>query len=406
MRTQGRKPAAAIRSLRSAATVAAATPDYVRHAFEVPNDPYFETAEGYLTTVRMPQAWDVSHGSTGTIIAIVDTGVTSVRDLATQVLPGRNFVAGNADAHDDTSIGHGTLVAGVAAATTNNGIGIAGAAWDTSVLPVKVLNAGGVGTDSQVVAGIVWAADHGARVINLSLGGTSPGETLCEAVSYAESEGALSSRRPATEATRAPCIRLRARAPSPSPQRTRTATSRTSRASAPGWASRRPGVGILSTRGDNSYGSVSGTSFSAPLVSAVAALVLGQHPDWSPSQIATQLEDTAQDRGVSGRRSVLRTRSPRCLRGARRAGAGRGAPTDVATRWSRTTRRRQASTLFGPVTATISPEADVDWYLAKTRWPCLSHAGSPGPARRPEPRPELPSAPRALRRGPEPDRGA
>ncbi|HVR13100.1 MAG TPA: hypothetical protein VMS41_04925, partial [Gaiellaceae bacterium] len=66
VRTHGRSPAAAIRSLAGEPTLAAAMPDYVRHAFEVPNDPYFDIAEGYLTTVRMPQAWDLSHGSTGT----------------------------------------------------------------------------------------------------------------------------------------------------------------------------------------------------------------------------------------------------------------------------------------------------------------------------------------------------
>ena len=108
-----------------------------------------------------------------------------------------------------------------------------------------------------------------------------------------------------------------------------------------------PGVGILSTRGDNSYGSESGTSFSAPLVSAVAALVLGQHPDWSPSQIATQLEDTAQDRGVPGV-------DPYYGHGLLDAYAALGGPAQDAAPAPRgdpmepNDTQAQASTLFGP----------------------------------------------------------
>jgi len=162
VRTNGRSPSEAITALAHEAAVAAATPDYVRRAFETPNDPYFESSEPYFSTIRMPQAWDVSHGSRRVTVAIVDTGVAPVGDLTSQLLPGRNIVADNTDARDDSTVSHGTLVAGIAAATTNNGIGIAGVGWDVSVLPVKVLNAQGAGTDFQVATGITWAVDHGA----------------------------------------------------------------------------------------------------------------------------------------------------------------------------------------------------------------------------------------------------
>src|SRR5215212_4525457 len=180
-----------LRSDLAAHGISVAGPNYVRRAFDVPNDPYFESAESYFGTVRLPQAWDLSHGSNGIVIAVVDTGVTSVGDLSTQVLPGRNVVGNNADARDDSTISHGTLVAGVAAATTDNGIGIAGAAWNATVLPVKVLDSRGLGTDLQVADGIVWAVDHGAKVVNLSLGGPGEGPTLCNAVSYAVAHGAV-----------------------------------------------------------------------------------------------------------------------------------------------------------------------------------------------------------------------
>ena len=390
VRTHGRSPAAAIRSLASNPHVAAAMPDYIRHAFEVPNDPYFEPSESYLTTVRLPQAWDVSHGSAGLIIAVVDTGVTAVADLSTQVLPGRSFVAGSADARDNSTIGHGTLVAGVAAATTNNGIGIAGAAWNTSVLPVKVLDARGFGEDSQVAAGIVWAVDQGARVINLSLGGPGAGQVLCDAVSYAGSRGALVVAAAGNGAAATPNY------PAACPGAVAVSATDTHGdfayfSSFGPWVSlSAPGLAILSTRGDNSYGTESGTSFSAPMVSAVAALVLAQHPDWSPSRVATQLMDTAQDRGVSGV-------DPYYGYGLLDAYAALGGPAQEAGTppaddvLEPNDTQADARTLFGPVTATISPEGDVDWYLAKIRWPCrvsLVIGGTPvdprlGPSFRP-----------------------
>jgi len=128
VRTNGRSPASAIGALGRSALVTGATPDYVRHAFDTPNDPYFESAESYFDTIRVPQAWDLSHGSRAITIAVVDTGVAPVGDLARQLQPGRNVVADNTDTRDDSTVSHGTLVAGIAAATTNNGIGIAGVA--------------------------------------------------------------------------------------------------------------------------------------------------------------------------------------------------------------------------------------------------------------------------------------
>jgi subtilisin family serine protease len=370
VQTHGRSPAAAIRSLAGERHVAAAMPNYIRQAFDVPNDPYFESSEGYLATVRLPQAWDVIHGSPGVIIAVVDTGVTAVADLSTQVLQGRSFVAGSADARDNSTIGHGTLVAGVAAATTNNGIGIAGAAWNTSVLPVKVLDARGLGEDSQIAAGVAWAVDEGARVVNLSLGGPAAGQALCDAVSYANSRGALviaAAGNGAASTPNYPAACPGAVAVSATDANGDFAYFSSFGASVSLAA---PGVAILSTRGDNTYGTESGTSFSAPMVSAVAALVLGQHPDWSPSQVAAQLMDTAQDRGVSGV-------DPYYGHGLLDAYAALGGPGREAGTPPRgdvlepNDTEANARPLLGPMTATISPEGDVDWYLANIRWPCI-----------------------------------
>jgi subtilisin family serine protease len=148
-----------------------------------------------LPMVGAPDAWATGTGL-GITIAVVDTGVHfGHEDLTGKVLPGRNFVSPGASAQDDN--GHGTHVAGIAAAVTNNGRGIAGVAPDAKILPVKVLNAEGTGGGS-VVDGIRWAADQGVAVINLSLGDQEQGNytailgpSFGDAIEYAWSKGAI-----------------------------------------------------------------------------------------------------------------------------------------------------------------------------------------------------------------------
>jgi len=370
VRTNGQSTAAAVDLAADENGVAEAMPNYVRHAFEVPNDPYFELAESYFTTIRLPQAWDLSHGSPGFVIAVLDTGVAPVGDLSAQLLAGRNMVAGTADARDDSLIGHGTLVAGVAAATTNNGLGIAGAAWNANVLPVKVLDSRGFGTDFQVAAGIVWAVDHGAKVLNLSLGGPYSGAALCDAVAYAVSHGAVvvaSAGNSGSDSPNYPAACPGALSVSATDSNGDFA-SFSSFGPQVGLAA--PGISITSTRNDGSFGNESGTSFSAPMVSAVAALVMAQHPDWSPSQVDSRLEDTTQDRGPAGA-------DPYYGSGLLDAYAALGGPRQdpvIATgdNLEPNDTPADADSLWRSTTATISPEGDVDWYLTRIRWPCVA----------------------------------
>ena len=144
-----------------------------------PNDPYFSLQWG-VTQIHADQAWATSTGA-GQVIAVVDAGLDlSHPDLQAKLLPGATFTGcatngpcGNGDWQSAPSAGtpspHGTHVAGIAAAITGNGIGIAGVAPDAKILPVKVLTEDG-GSFEEVAAGIRWATDHGADVINLSLG--------------------------------------------------------------------------------------------------------------------------------------------------------------------------------------------------------------------------------------------
>jgi subtilisin family serine protease len=141
-----------------------------------PNDPLFERQWG-LEQIKAPQAWARGGRGAGAVIAIVDSGVDMNHpDLEGKILPGIDFVPGGDDscAGPQDENGHGTHVAGIAAALTNNGIGVAGVAPDAKILPVRVLDKDGSGTGEGIAKGIRWATDHGASVINLSIGTDIP----------------------------------------------------------------------------------------------------------------------------------------------------------------------------------------------------------------------------------------
>lgn len=162
----------------------------------VPNDPKYGE-QWHLTRVGAERAWNVSCGA-GVTVAVIDTGVacyddgpfTKGTDLAgTRCVGGYNYVDKNARAADDH--GHGTHVAGTIAQTTNNGLGVAGLAYCAKIMPVKVLSATGSGSTADVAEGIRFAADHGAQVINLSLGGPIRSKILEDAVNHARAKGSL-----------------------------------------------------------------------------------------------------------------------------------------------------------------------------------------------------------------------
>jgi len=134
------------------------------------NDPLFNDQWG-LHNIEVVDGWDISKGCSSVIMAILDTGVDHEHeDLKGRVIEGKSFIGGDPiDRH-----GHGTHVAGIAGAVTNNDVGIAGVDKNARILPVKVLNDGGWGTYADVAQGIIWAADNDADVINMSLGGSFP----------------------------------------------------------------------------------------------------------------------------------------------------------------------------------------------------------------------------------------
>jgi subtilisin family serine protease len=152
-----------------------------------PNDPLY-AQQTELPQITVPDAWSTTTGSAVTV-AVIDSGVSPVGDLAGAVVPGYDFVNNDADPTDDE--GHGTAVASLIAGRGNNGAGIAGVCWACKVLAVKTLDATGSGLSSNTAAGIVFAADKGVKIINVSLGGYTATQVQKDAVAYAQSKGAL-----------------------------------------------------------------------------------------------------------------------------------------------------------------------------------------------------------------------
>ncbi|MFB8790657.1 MAG: S8 family peptidase [Potamolinea sp.] len=161
-------------------------PNYLYSAFEVPNDPEYNK-QWNLRSINVESAWDETKGS-GVTVAVIDTGVSLVPDLKdTKFVKGYDFVNDKIDASDDA--GHGTHVAGTIAQSTNNGYGVAGIAYEASLMPLKVLAASGGGTVADIAEAIKFAADNNADVINMSLGGPGESSIMEEAIDYAHRKG-------------------------------------------------------------------------------------------------------------------------------------------------------------------------------------------------------------------------
>jgi hypothetical protein len=262
----------------------------------IPNDPYYGSA-WHLPKIGAPFAWDSSLGS-GVTIAILDSGVDSTHpDLATELVPGWNFYDNNSNTSD--VYGHGTKVAGAAAAAGNNALGVASVAARSKIMPIRITDLSGMGYWSMIAQGLVYAADHGARVANVSFLGLSDSSTVRNAAQYMKNKGGLvivsggntgAQQNYAATTTMIPV------------SATDGNDARTSWSSYGNYiALAAPGAGIWSTTKGGGYGAVSGTSFSSPVTAGVVALMMAAKPTLFNTQIESLLYSTAVDLGTPGR---------------------------------------------------------------------------------------------------------
>lgn len=263
-----------------------------------PNDSSL-SSQWHMAKVQATSAWGISQGSTQVGIAIIDSGVDGTHpDLVPKLVQGYNFLSKNTDTSD--VLGHGTATAGTAAAATDNLTGVAGLAWKNPIMPLLVVSSSGYAYYSNIANAITYAADHGIRVISISISGTSASGTLQSAVDYAWSKGAVVVASAGNTGNSVPnypaaCDKVIA------------VSATDANDNLPGWSSfgtwvdlSAPGDSILTTSTGGSYGYWSGTSFSAPLVSGLAALVLSANASLTNVSLVQLLQQNSDDLGAPG----------------------------------------------------------------------------------------------------------
>ena len=284
-------PAAAVANARGRwarmAEVVTVEPDGMVSVGWTPPDPLWGN-QWEQRAVRAPRAWDMERGARRTIVAVVDTGVQlSHPDLAARLVKGRDFVNHDARPVDDN--GHGTAVAGVIAATANT-IGVTGMCSRCRIMPIKALAANGTGLWTVAAKGIVWAADHGADIVNMSFGGPTGLGALQDAIRYARAKGVVVVGSAGNYGTTAAFY------PAAYPEVISVAASTSydlrydwSNASTSWVEVSAPGC-TWSARWHSQFGGFCGTSAAAPVVSGIAALVRSARPGMGRSQVESILK--------------------------------------------------------------------------------------------------------------------
>ncbi|MFN8496295.1 MAG: S8 family serine peptidase [Anaerolineae bacterium] len=269
------------------------TADDLRTAQQTTNDPKL-SSQYHIAKMSVPSAWDVTHGD-NVVIGIVDTGADFTHpDLSGKFASnGWDFVNNDNSPQDDQ--GHGTHVSGIAAAATNNGVGGAGVGYNAKILPVKALDSNGSGSYSAIANGITWATDNGAKIINMSLGGSYQSQTLDAATTYAWNHGVVVIAAAGNSNTSSPSYP----AMSPYVIGIGATDENDQRASFSNYGQNAdvaaPGTNILSTVMGGNYQAWNGTSMASPNAAGVAALIAASHPTWTNAQIRSALETTTDN---------------------------------------------------------------------------------------------------------------
>lgn len=289
--------------LMASGAVEFAEPDYKLPPVFIPNDSYYGQ-QWHLPKVAAPGAWDLVRGKSTVTVAVCDTGVLSTHpDLSANLLAGFNAVDGTTNSAPIHP--HGTMVSGCISAIGNNAQGVAGVAYGVKILPVRVSNdPSGNAYLSDMANGVRWAADHGARVINLSYGGAQYA-TIDQAAQYARTKNALLFMAAGNEGlnitTTYPDYGSFVLVGATNPSDARSSFSNYGTAI----DLVAPGESIVTTTLNNGYASVAGTSFASPISAAGAALLLSANPNLTVSQLETSLLSSCDDIGAAGEDNVF-----------------------------------------------------------------------------------------------------
>ncbi len=301
---------AAIASLAADPRVAHVERNAIHRAQLIPDDSIYRDYQWDMRKIGMEAVWDVTTGSSEIVVAVLDTGVDAGHpDLGGNVLAGYDFVNDDPDASDDSS--HGTYIAGVIAAVGNNGEGVAGMAWRSRILPVKVLDKQGLGPDSAVAKGIIYAVENRARVVNVSSGTPFPSRLLEEAIRFAERRNVLVVAAAGNTGDRGNEVIY------PAAYTTVLAVAATDEDdTVPPFSQRQPyvsvaapGVAVAGTSwrgsGNGPYILSSGTSAAAPHVSGLAALLLSLRSELTTPELRRLITESADEVGLEPRDTTV-----------------------------------------------------------------------------------------------------
>jgi len=285
-------------ALKSDPKIKAVEKNFIGYGELIPNDPGF-ASQWHLKNIWAPSGWDVNTGSTSGVIAVIDSGVDSTHpDLSPNLVAGYNFLSNNTNTNDVQE--HGTAVAGAAAAAGNSGIGVAGVSWKNKIMPLVVLNASNVATVADVSEAIIYAADHGAKVINLSLAFTTSSTTMTNAINYAWNKGLVIVAAAGNYNTSTPYYPA-ANANVISVGATDQSNLKTSFSNFGNWIDVvAPGIDIYTTRKGGGYWWCYGTSLATPQVAALAALAFSVNPGLTNAQVVDLILKNTSDLGAAG----------------------------------------------------------------------------------------------------------
>lgn len=277
-----------------------AEPNFILLPNRVPNDSLYKRYQWNLPLIRAEQSWEISAGSPKVTIAVVDTGIDlNHPEFKGKLVDGYNVIEDTNNPNDDN--GHGTHVGGIIAARTNNADGIAGLTWNSKLMPIKAIGADGSGTAFDIAQGIRWATDHGARVINLSVGNYNPSSALEEACRYAYRKNVVLVAATGNDATDQPGY--------PAAYKEVIGVSAVDHLKRFADFSNygnyvdvvAPGVDIPSTYIYSDYAALSGTSMACPHVAAVASLILSVNPRLKNTEVINILHKSTVDLGKPGK---------------------------------------------------------------------------------------------------------